>query len=119
MYGRKYVNVLCGRTFDERLLRPATPCDAICDIVNDEVFDTRHHVEIIQSEIRVNNTNALARAGKSNAEVRRHGRLPHAALSGSYNNFSRHKPLPNFAGRGRTSKPARDYKIVTLLYHSR
>ena len=82
MYGRRYLNVLCRGAFYERLLRSATPFDAIGNIVNDKVFDTRNHVEIIQSEVRVHNADALARAGKTYAEIRRNRRFPDPALAG-------------------------------------
>ena len=75
----------------ERVTGAALARHAIPDIVNYEIFHARYHVEIVKSEIGVENAHPLAEAGDIRAEISRDRGLAHSAFARSYNYFPCHR----------------------------
>ncbi|MNE48353.1 hypothetical protein D3C80_1428100 [compost metagenome] len=95
----KHVQLIKTFVLDQRLIQAAAPFRHINKIINDPVFQPHNHIQIPQSDIRINQTYFFALQCKRGSNIGRCGCFANTAFARGYDNRFSHggyTPLNTF-----------------------
>ena len=91
---RKGIQGRVAGMLDERLAGTAAALDGVGDVVEGEMFDAEHDIDIVEPEIEVADDDALALFGEMYGKIAGDRRLADAPFSRCHNDFPCHGGPP-------------------------